>query len=309
MGIWDSLNTLLSSRVQIGNALFTVLVKRGFYLVLGAPTPRLHCHPDFELHCIEQGSFRFRYDENTTMTYDGPGLLLIPPCAYHFLEYASPGARKYCFEFDLSSAGGQGISFGRYSRLLTGVKKPVYFASPLPDLEEVRASTRLDEELEYVLSSRLGELFLTLTKALERNAPEREQGSLRSSRADSERIKLLSELVPYIEQHSAGPLTLTQVAEAFHLSERQIERILREGMQEGFLSLLNRYRVRMAVLKLSAGPCNLTELAEECGFASYSSFWKHFMRLNGMSPSEFLRQEEEKHQAEGTPVGRAITQK
>ena len=87
--------------------------------------------------------------------------------------------------------------------------------------------------------------------------------------------------------HAAGKLTLEQLSQDMNLSQRQIQRILREKMNDTFLSLLSRYRVMIAARAMGQEDRSLSRIAEEAGFSSYGAFCRSFQRYKGMSPDAY----------------------
>ena len=279
---------IFTSSIRIGSARFEVLLKEGFSDPRGSVLPRFHCHPDYELHCIEKGCFTFRFDAGSRVV-QAPALLLLPPRIYHGFESMSEGAEKCCFEFNLF-AGGEGRTFGEYAALLAKKSGAAAYQTDFPALSPFKdLSAVSEEETHYRLSATLGFVLLALFDAMRADPLPQSGISVGSRQYSAEQTLLLSRVVQYIEKNFMRPLTLQEVADSVHLSSRQTERILKDGMQEGFLALLNRYRIRMAVLRMMEGERDLTALAEAVGFANYPSFWKHFARYNGVSPSAFAR--------------------
>lgn len=282
---------ILKLNTLIGNARFDMVLKEGYYLVRGSDFPRLHCHPDFELHCIEKGTCTYRL-ERGALHLSAPALVLFPPKTYHGFESMTEDCEKCCFEFSLSQHG-EGNSYFSYQTLLSSLSEGIVLQTGFPSVTRF-LSMKMDEEGRYLLSQTLGEVLITAIRKVRDSATQKEQNlrkneeDLRESEKDMEKNMLLGKIVAYIEKHYRDPITLSDAAREACLSERQVERILKSGMQEGFLQILNRYRVRMAVHQMMDGNRDLETVAEEAGFQSYITFWKHFRRFTGTSPSEFL---------------------
>lgn len=281
---------ILKPIVQIGNARFDILVKEGFYVPAGSDFPRFHCHPDYEVHCIERGTFYYQLEDGLHI-FKGPCILVFPPQVYHSFESMSPDGEKCCFEFDLF-ANGPGHSFFEYSSLLSGLTRQEAFSVSFPGLSIFKEQKK-DEETEFRMKAVLGEVLITLFTAM-RGSVSRGSGLSKTKPKKADQTLLLTGIIKYIEKNYQRELTLSEVASAVHLSERQVERVLKEGMQEGFLTLLNRYRIRMAVVRLLNGERDLAALSDSLGFQSYATFWKHFTKFNGVSPSVFLKTTQEK---------------
>ncbi len=86
-------------------------------------------------------------------------------------------------------------------------------------------------------------------------------------------------------------LTLRSIAEHTGLNERDISRAINIGGQQSFNDYINKLRVNTFIKRLKNRLPNQTilELAYECGFNSKSSFNAVFKRLQGVTPSQFLK--------------------
>lgn len=280
------MTTLEPKKIIIGNACFDLIIKPGFFNTINTYGPRLHCHPSFEVHCIERGSVKIRLD-NTLRRIDGPVIILIPPKYYHLIESLSPDTVKYSFEFSLSMLG-TGNSFRIYSDILSNIDTPEIVRINIPSLDSIRPYEKYPEEEQFMVYNHLGQIIIRLFNALKVKYPER---SVKTSGKKSTVHKelMVAEIMSFMEQNAGHQLTLSDVTEKFNFSERQIERLLKDVMHDSFFSLLNKYRIRMAVLKITEGESNLSKVAEDCGFLNYVTFWNHFTKLNGMTPSEFQK--------------------
>lgn len=274
-------------KISVGNACFDVLIKQTFFNN-NTPhnPPRLHCHPTYEVHCIEKGVLKFRF-ENSVRRVEGPAIVLIPPKFYHIMEYSSPDSVKYPFEFSLSMAG-TGDSFRIYSDILGNVTAPEIVKVNYPSLDFIKRFESSKEEIHFMTYTHIGQIIVRLLNTLKAKYPE-SSATAHDKKSSFHKELVVAEIMSYMEQNAGSPLSLSDVTKRFNFSERQIERLLKEVMHDSFFSLLNKYRIRTAVIKISQGEDNLSKVAEECGFSNYVTFWNHFTKLNGMTPSEFQK--------------------
>ena len=274
------------SKINIGNACFELIIKPGFLNTINTAMPRLHCHPSFEVHCIECGTIRMRF-ENTVRKIDGPVIILIPPKYYHKIESISPDAVKYSFEFSLSMLG-TGNSFRTFSEILSNVTAPEIMQVGYQSVDNIRAYDKYPEEIEFMVYSHIGQIILRMFNTLKVKYPESSRIAT-AKKSSLHKELMVAEIMSYMEENAGHALTLSDITDKFNLSERQIERLLKEVMHDSFFSLLNKYRIRMAVIKITQGETNLSKIAEDCGFSNYVTFWNHFSKLNGMTPSEYQK--------------------
>lgn len=95
--------------------------------------------------------------------------------------------------------------------------------------------------------------------------------------------------------HTDINLTLSLMANNLSISERQLSKILRQELNTSFTDLLNTYRVA-EVKKALINPQNrhltIFGIARECGFNSKASFNRIFKNHTGLTPSEFIQNEQ-----------------
>ncbi|MBR3145258.1 MAG: helix-turn-helix domain-containing protein [Clostridia bacterium] len=273
-------------KVNIGNACFEVLIRMGFYNTLSSLSPRLHCHPTYEVYCIERGTMTVTF-EDTVKRITGPAIVLIPPKFYHKIEFMSQDTIKYSFEFSLSMSG-NGNSFHKYSQILGKITAPEIIIIQFPTVEYVRRYEKSNEELGFMVYSHVGQILIRVFNTLSVKYPET-KNITPGKKSSLHKEIIVQEIIDYMEQNAQSNLTLSDIAEKFNFSERQIERLLKDIMHESFFSLLNKYRIRMALIMISNDEDSLTKIAEKCGFSNYVTFWNHFTKLNGMTPSEYQK--------------------
>lgn len=282
----EQMEILSETKLNIGNACFELIIKPIFFNTVNKALPRLHCHPSYEVQCIERGTVKIRFESNTYVV-QGPALILIPPKTYHIFENISEDAIKYSFEY-LLSMNGTGDSFRKFSDLLENVTAPEILSIPFPSVEAIRAYENRPEEFRFMVTVHVGQIILKIFDALSEKHQNGDH-EMPGRKSNLKQELAVAEIMAYMEEHSTQPLTLSVIAEKYNYSERQIERMFKEVMHDSFFSLLNKYRIRMASIKITKGETNLAKVAEECGFANYVTFWNHFTKLNGMTPSEFQK--------------------
>ncbi len=104
--------------------------------------------------------------------------------------------------------------------------------------------------------------------------------------AFDERIFFIEE---YISTEYASDASLAKLSKIMHISERQINRILKKYVGRGFCELLSKQRMIVAVELLERKEIPITEIADKVGFESYSGFYSAFKKSFGVSP-EYMRE-------------------
>lgn len=96
----------------------------------------------------------------------------------------------------------------------------------------------------------------------------------------------VEDILAYINRNITQPITVTQLAEHFFLSDSYICRIFRQttGTTIGKYITARRISITKALLNDGAG---VGEAFEKSGFGDYSSFFKAFTKAVGVSPKKY----------------------
>ena len=93
----------------------------------------------------------------------------------------------------------------------------------------------------------------------------------------------------YLENHLDERLTTKQIAEYFHMSVPQLERLSRRYFGSGVVALYNQKRLVRARGLLNSSDKSISEIAQETGFYDAAHFSGFFSRQVGMSPSKWRK--------------------
>lgn len=101
----------------------------------------------------------------------------------------------------------------------------------------------------------------------------------------------MKNLINYIEEHYAEPLTLTGVAKHFHFNPSYLSSYFSTHNKEGFIEYLNRIRIDEASKLLIQGTESISEISGMVGYSDHSYFCKVFKKIKGVSPSQYKRKQ------------------
>jgi AraC family transcriptional regulator len=99
----------------------------------------------------------------------------------------------------------------------------------------------------------------------------------------------VSDALAFIHANYARELSLTDIAEAAHLSPFHLARLFKQSLGVSPHQYLIHVRVDSARWLLSAGSGerSLAEVASAVGFADQSHLTRHFKRVTGVTPRQF----------------------
>lgn len=98
----------------------------------------------------------------------------------------------------------------------------------------------------------------------------------------------VDDILIYLNRHISSPLTLSQLAGEFFLSESYICRIFKSATGTTINKYITARRISIAKALLSDG-CSVMEAYEKSGFSDYSTFFKAFTKAIGISPKKYAQ--------------------
>ena len=100
-------------------------------------------------------------------------------------------------------------------------------------------------------------------------------------------VTQISELLGYMEQHFAEPLTVKNLMKVARLSETSLFRIFRQIMGRSPIDYLIRLRINKAAQLLRREPVRIKEVSEAVGFTDSNYFTRQFRNVMGVSPRAY----------------------
>ncbi len=96
----------------------------------------------------------------------------------------------------------------------------------------------------------------------------------------------VDDILTYINQNIAEPLSMEQLSKQFFLSESYICRIFKSATGTTINKYITARRISIAKSLLSEG-ASVTDAYEQSGFNDYSNFFKAFTKAVGVSPKKY----------------------
>lgn len=96
-------------------------------------------------------------------------------------------------------------------------------------------------------------------------------------------------ITAYIDQNIADAnLSLTQVAQAFDISESQVSKIFRYEHNINFAKYIAMHRIELAKIYMREKHLSVTEVGQLVGYPSDHTFRRVFKKLENMTPSAYM---------------------
>ena len=111
-----------------------------------------------------------------------------------------------------------------------------------------------------------------------------EEQDIRQMKA--EKPELLDRIAAYVEQNYASPISVSDVARQFYVSNSTVSHLFREKMGVSFYRYVTQRRLIAAKTLIEKGLL-LENVAVQTGFADYSGFYRAFRQEYGISPRQY----------------------
>lgn len=108
--------------------------------------------------------------------------------------------------------------------------------------------------------------------------------------SSNNRTDMNKELLSYIQQNFCSPISLRELSEVFHLSEKYISRYFKEQFELTITQYITHLRLSKARHLLAATTLPVTEIALQCGFSNVSYFIRTFKEFYHQSPLKYRKQ-------------------
>ena len=112
--------------------------------------------------------------------------------------------------------------------------------------------------------------------------------AVRQLKSEGGKQQIIDEISVYIQEHYMDPdLSLTSVADRFHVSESYLSFTFKAQKGSNFFSFVESLRIARAKALLKQTNLKISEIAQQVGYASANSFCRAFKRSTGDSASSY----------------------
>ena len=172
---------------------------------------------------------------------------------------------------------------------LSHIKHPntaFVIVSGYDDFSYCREALRL-QITDYILKPVNYEEFGTCIDNLKISLFERRVSSAAEPEKQEERA--ITGITRYLQKHLAEEISLSVLAEQFHLNPQYISQLFKSEIGVNFLVYLTNIRMEKAKKLLLSTALSIAEVAEQSGYGEYRVFTKVFKKSEGITPSQYRR--------------------
>ncbi|MGN0658400.1 MAG: helix-turn-helix domain-containing protein [Emergencia sp.] len=172
---------------------------------------------------------------------------------------------------------------------LSRIKHPetaFIIVSGYDDFNFCREALRL-QITDYILKPVNYEEFGTCIDNLKISMFQRHADAEAESGEQEERV--ITGITRYLQEHLSEEVSLSVLAEQFHLNPQYISQLFRNEIGVNFLTYLTSIRMEKAKKLLLSTSLSIAEIAERSGYGDYRVFTKVFKKSEGVTPSQYRR--------------------
>ncbi len=97
------------------------------------------------------------------------------------------------------------------------------------------------------------------------------------------------QILIYCAEHYTEDITAKTVSQSLYISQSTITKTFATLLGYSFREYINRLRIKKAKYYLEKTNCKIVDIMHECGFKNQSSFNRVFLEINGLTPSEYRK--------------------
>ncbi|WP_323008312.1 AraC family transcriptional regulator [Paracoccus sp. (in: a-proteobacteria)] len=254
-------------------------------------TVRWHYHPEYEIHLVVATSGTFYIGDHVGSFQPGQLIMTGPNLPQNWISEIAPGegvpVRSLVIQFPeafIEEASAAMSEMEALRPLLERSRRGLLFSN------ETGARIRpLMERLIEAQGLRRLSLFWEILDILA-NAPEYEVLASLSFELDLTRIHDggINRALSYLREHLTEQVEEGELAEMVGQSQSAFSRAFKRHTGTTLVRYRNQLRVDLACQMLLTDPdIKVAEICYEIGFSNLSNFNRHFLKLKGMSPSQF----------------------
>lgn len=142
---------------------------------------------------------------------------------------------------------------------------------------------------DYILKPVNYEEFGSCIDNLKISLFEQRVASAEEPKEQEERV--IMGITRYLQEHLEEELSLSVLAEEFHLNAQYVSQLFKNEIGVGFLAYLTNIRMEKAKKLLFSTSLSVAEIARQTGYKDYRVFTKVFKKAEGITPSQYRKLE------------------
>ncbi|MCD8362677.1 MAG: helix-turn-helix domain-containing protein [Lachnospiraceae bacterium] len=251
-----------------------------------------HWHDELEFLIVKEGSVQVFWGNQEHFLQEGDGFF----CNSRCLHQIRIGKCEHCstnsmvFDANLISGGPGTVYDEKYIHPLvssTAFLGTALFSKVreqqqvLAHIQAAHDSCREEQvgyeyDVRYHLSRALLAIFMENRECLSSGAADGQMGRVR-------------DMLAYVHENYASPITVAELSRAANICERECQRCFRNILRQSPMEYVQQYRIQIAGKLLLETKKSVLETGLAAGFSNPSHFCKIFRKYMGCSPTAFRK--------------------
>lgn len=248
-----------------------------------------HSHSEYEIVYIQNGEGAIQYG-SVLYEYKKNDLLLLGPWMPHEFKEKSSNHHSCSILFtdhflsiDLFECGISALIKQLFKNSIFGlcfsIPENLYTSQKIQDLSQKKG---IEQAIDlYFLLKQLTDLpSVQIQDLISKN---------NESTKFYKKYTQLQKILAYINLHLSEKLLIQDIADQFYISKSYLSQLFNEFIQTSFTDYLLNQRLYHACRLLATSDQSITDISEEVGFNTQSSFNRSFLKIKGISPREYRK--------------------
>lgn len=248
-----------------------------------------HSHPDYEIVYIQKGGGTIQYG-SIFLEYQQGDLLLLGPWVPH--EFRERHANHHSISFLFTE---HFLSIDLFkceiAEKIQQLFKDSIFGLKFSASNHEDVGAKIQSISQKIGIEQSIDLFFLLKKLT--TLPSKKLQDLQPQKHDNtkfyKKYAQLQKILAYINLHLSEKILLQDLADQFFVSKSYLSQLFSEYIQTTFTDYLLNQRLYHACRLLATSNQSITEISEQVGFITQSSFNRSFLKMKLMSPREYRK--------------------
>lgn len=248
----------------------------------------VHWHDEVELIYVKKGNISIFIEEQIFHARPG-ALFCVNSGELHFMECDDMSVEYYTILFPLEFISFQSDDSIEQELFLPLRQKHLFFPTVLEKekgkeiIKWIEPLIQTNEEKNEAYQLRTRIMLLEMVAYLLREKCFRMSGYVKDS-------SLQRDMIAFVQKNYMEKISLTMLAEEFHLSEKYLSWYFKEHFSISFMQYVLHLRMSKAKDMLVTTEAQITEVAMSCGYPSVNLFIRNFKEIHGVTPLQYRKQ-------------------
>ena len=108
---------------------------------------------------------------------------------------------------------------------------------------------------------------------------------------NSDELEWIDSVIIYIQQYFTSPLSVSELADAFHLTPSYFSRKFKKYMDMSVKDYITEVRLQKAFQQLIHTQKNIQSISDSCGFPNHKSLIQVFKKTYGLTPIQYRKKQ------------------